>query len=70
MEREAHLANHLRPSWRQAILCYIPILLVALFVTALLTPAPLGILLGMPFPIGLTLIGEEAARLACLGHGA
>ena len=81
----AHFAGRFRPNPRQAILYFIPVLLVALLLTALLTPvvfnaalglsliwrvvlavlmiAPLGVLLGMPFPTGLTLVGQEAAPL-------
>jgi hypothetical protein len=32
-------------------------------VLAVLMIAPLGVLLGMPFPTGLTLVGQEAAQL-------
>jgi hypothetical protein len=81
----AHFAGRFRPNPRQAILYFIPVLLVALLLTALLTPvvfnaalglsliwrvvlavlmiAPLGVLLGMPFPTGLSLVGQEAAPL-------
>ena len=81
----AHFASRFRLNPRRAILYFIPVLLAALLITALLTPvvfnaalglsllwrvilavlmiAPLGILLGMPFPTGLTLVGEEAPPL-------
>ena len=81
----AYIANRFKASARQAILYFIPALLGALLLTALLTPivfnaalgfglfwrvmiavviiAPLGVLLGMPFPTGLTLVGEEAPPL-------
>jgi hypothetical protein len=81
----ANLAGRFRSEPRQAILLFIPVLLLALLLTALLTPvifkialglglmwrvglavvmiAPLGVLLGLPFPTGLALAGEEATAL-------
>lgn len=81
----SYSANRFKANARRAILYFIPALLVALLLTAILTPivfnaalgfalfwrvllavlmiAPLGVLLGMPFPTGLVLVGEEAAPL-------
>ncbi len=70
---------------QRALQKIVPLVLLAVFLTALITPwlfsaalglalwmrvllavivlAPLGILLGMPFPLGLRLVSEEAAAL-------
>ena len=39
------------------------LILIWRVVLAVLMIAPLGVLLGMPFPTGLTLVGQEAAPL-------
>lgn len=81
----AHLTGRFAAQSRQALRRIVPLALLAVFLTALVTPllfsaalglalwlrvllavivlAPLGILLGMPFPLGLRIVSEEAAAL-------